>query len=144
MPRHQPIIDGTKRCKKCLKIKPSLEFFTILKRDHLQLFPYCKLCCSRLNKEKRKRNKHINTLRDKVYRLRNQYRMTFSEFEEMRIKQKSRCLICQGILFRPHIDHNHSTGKIRGLLCGQCNVGIGFFKEDAAILRRAIKYIKSK
>lgn len=40
-----------------------------------------------------------------------------------------------------HIDHCHTTGKVRGLLCSKCNTGIGMFKENIITLKRAIRYI---
>ena len=60
--------------------------------------------------------------------------------------QRDVCAICgrsnsnknKGML---HVDHCHKTGKIRGLLCHNCNVSIGLLADDPAIFRRAIKYI---
>jgi hypothetical protein len=61
-------------------------------------------------------------------------------------KQNGSCAICYGQQEgKPKdfaIDHNHSTGQIRGLLCNRCNTSIGKFKEDPEILLNAIKYLK--
>ena len=43
---------------------------------------------------------------------------------------------------RFHIDHDHSTGKVRGLLCTACNMGLGLFKDDPEMLLRAIDYLE--
>lgn len=42
---------------------------------------------------------------------------------------------------RPHVDHDHETGKVRGMLCHNCNLMIGYAKEDIQTLRRAITYL---
>lgn len=65
--------------------------------------------------------------------------------EEMKIQQDNKCLICSETFTEakvPHIDHNHETGKIRGLLCRTCNSGLGMFKDDPDKLRQAITYLK--
>jgi hypothetical protein len=41
------------------------------------------------------------------------------------------------------IDHDHATGKIRGVLCHHCNVGLGHFKDDVHLLQRALEYVSS-
>jgi hypothetical protein len=43
---------------------------------------------------------------------------------------------------RLHVDHNHATGQVRGLLCTRCNTAIGKFKDDPEIIRNAIAYIE--
>ncbi len=67
--------------------------------------------------------------------------------------QKGRCAICgRGIRLergkmedrelRAHVDHNHTTEKVRGLLCNSCNLLLGFAKENVNVLKAAIKYLK--
>jgi len=58
-------------------------------------------------------------------------------------KQKNLCAICRKEFeITPHLDHRHETGQWRGALCRNCNLGIGFFKENKESLRRAITYLK--
>lgn len=66
---------------------------------------------------------------------------TLKEFERKIKKQKGLCAICR---HRPatHADHNHVSGKSRGVLCRQCNVGLGLFLDNIKILRKSIKYLE--
>lgn len=58
-------------------------------------------------------------------------------------KQEHKCKICQNE--RPLvIDHCHLTGQIRGLLCRQCNSGIGLLQDDLSILERSVLYLKNQ
>ena len=55
------------------------------------------------------------------------------------------CAICgktpQQNIKRLYVDHDHETGDVRGLLCQQCNIGLGAFRDDKAVLHKAIKYL---
>jgi hypothetical protein len=64
-------------------------------------------------------------------------------------KQNERCAICEkplGSVHSPgmHIDHDHITGQVRGLLCHKCNNGIGWLEKNLAYLNSAMKYIKGR
>lgn len=73
------------------------------------------------------------------------YGISKSEIENIWKKQGEACPICgkkkevSGKRF--HIDHCHTTGKIRGLLCSKCNMGIGIFDEDLDRIQNAINYL---
>lgn len=82
------------------------------------------------------------------------YGLTPESYDAMVDAQKGQCLICkrvpEGRWFRNrthqamalHVDHDHATGKVRGLLCSECNNGLGCFKDNPALLRKAIAYLR--
>lgn len=72
------------------------------------------------------------------------YGITLSQYQIILELQNGKCAICNKIQDkRPlSVDHDHTTGKIRGLLCLKCNSGIGFVSEDVNILESMISYIK--
>lgn len=59
-------------------------------------------------------------------------------------EQGGRCAICGSPPFKAHLDadHDHKTGKVRGLLCNRCNTALGNFQEDVEILRKASSYLE--
>lgn len=77
--------------------------------------------------------------------LKKRYKITLGEFNEMLEAQKHTCLICERttaqIKNRLVVDHCHSTGIIRGLLCHGCNRSLAFF-DQPILLHRAMKYLK--
>lgn len=78
----------------------------------------------------------------KSSRLFKKYNITYDDFVDMIAQQDARCAICNKLpmtLF--HVDHNHKTGKVRELLCQQCNVGLGCFHEDIDVLDSAAAYV---
>jgi hypothetical protein len=72
------------------------------------------------------------------------YGITLTEYEGMVNAQKGCCTICGSLKNNELvIDHNHLTGKFRGLICATCNSGLGFFKDDAELLKKAISYLNT-
>ncbi len=75
------------------------------------------------------------------------YGLTVEDHAAMVERQGNRCAICKtehrGRGKRLHVDHDHETGRVRGLLCGPCNVSLGGFRDDPKLLRSALKYLKS-
>ena len=94
-----------------------------------------------------KRVKHKTTCAD-CYRnaaLVRKYGVTLAEYETMLADQNGVCAICETTndTVRPlAVDHDHTTGKVRGLLCDRCNPGIGYFRDKIDVLRKAITYLE--
>ncbi|MBO1267080.1 endonuclease VII domain-containing protein [Arthrobacter cavernae] len=75
-------------------------------------------------------------------RIKWRYGLSPEEFEGLHSSQGGKCAICSLIPPTPlHVDHDHETGKVRGLLCGSCNRAIGLLKDDTDLMRSAIAYL---
>ena len=83
-----------------------------------------------------------NKDRAKATKLKRTYNLTLDQYNKMLSDQNGCCKICPTELTKPHVDHCHKTDKVRGLLCSNCNTGLGLLKEDTRILNKMIKYIK--
>jgi hypothetical protein len=71
------------------------------------------------------------------------YGLTPAKYDKLFIKQGGKCALCrmtpqEGL----HVDHDHNTGKIRGLLCRKCNTGLGKLGDTAESVQRAVKYLQ--
>ena len=74
------------------------------------------------------------------------YGIAWEEFESMWKSQKQRCAICSGKFndqSEASVDHDHKTNKVRGLLCNNCNNGLGRFMDNIKYLEAAISYLKT-
>jgi len=69
------------------------------------------------------------------------YRISPAEHAELLEKQHGGCAIC-GLVVKLCVDHNHKTGKVRGLLCPACNRGLGAFRDSTYALRAAVTYLE--
>jgi hypothetical protein len=81
--------------------------------------------------------------RQRWYAIWSKYGLTKRQVEQMIVDQEGKCLICDADLaLGYHIDHNHKTGVVRGILCGPCNRGLGCFRDDPDLLAAAVAYLK--
>ena len=76
-----------------------------------------------------------------------QYGLTLADFEQMLSEQEGRCAICLNAFpgvgrFGPNVDHDHSTGQVRALLCYHCNTAIGKFQDNPEVVDRAAEYLR--
>lgn len=158
-----------KTCNKCKVSKSKLEFGK-LSNSPDGLAYYCKACKKLEAKKYRdnnfekvsaskkayiERNKELVASRNKKYRnknkdrikivererkLKNNYGITTKDYDNLVKQQNHCCLICEKYSEKLVVDHNHDTGKVRGLLCYQCNSAFGLIYEDINILVNMIKY----
>ena len=86
-------------------------------------------------------------LTQRQYWLKSKYGLNLEDYNNLVKEQNHKCAICdtdevdsfKGLLF---VDHCHTTGKIRGLLCHHCNTALGKFKDSESILMKAIEYVR--
>jgi hypothetical protein len=80
-------------------------------------------------------------------RLQKSYELSLDDYHIMFENQGGKCAICQKdfsfVKKNLNVDHDHTTGRVRGLLCSKCNLGLGQFKDDPKLLLNAADYIKS-
>lgn len=133
--RQNPPTIGSKRCGRCGVVRPAAEFHR--NRSTPDGLHWVCADCSRVPAQKRREVEQRRTIRD--------YGITREEFEALRQEQGGACAICRRDFDKtPHIDHDHETGLVRGLLCRECNLGLGLFGDDVARLRAAIEYLEQE
>lgn len=135
-------------CGKCNTMKPHSEF-TKDKSAPMGLGYWCKVCASensRKNYAKRIANGDLTFKQQKrsAYFV-NKYGLTLEEYHKKLNDQGNSCAICGvGLLdsgHLTHLDHCHTTGKLRAFLCTNCNRGLGHFKDNKEFLMKAIRYL---
>ena len=133
-----PVVNGKRKCTKCGETKPVSEF-QHSKRAPTGLIAQCKACHNAYMKTQYPRKRHINYVRA--------YGITLTDYNKMFAEQEGCCAICgkhQSEFKKAlDVDHNHLTNQVRGLLCGNCNNGLGRFYADYGIelLTNAINYL---
>ena len=120
--------------------KKDLELFELSKASRYGRRNRCKECKSILQNtlnsstERKVKLREYNNLR--------RYGITPDDYALMYINQNGKCAICKSHHDVLCIDHCHTSGKVRGLLCHPCNKGLGHFKDNEASLQEALIYIQ--
>jgi hypothetical protein len=150
-----------KQCTKCKEFKLALEFSKDkYKKDGLR--SNCKSCYSVYDKQNYWKNPEKARKRTNEYRaflrqtdpvklklsnrntkLKKAYGITQEQFLEMSLKQKHKCACCNKEK-KLVVDHCHTTGKIRELLCHNCNTALGLLNEDNTIIQSLSNYIRKQ
>lgn len=101
------------------------------------LAAYCKPCHNRIMKANKER-RHGS---ERNYLLKHRYSIDEVTVNWLVLQQRDLCALC--LAARPHhVDHDHATGSVRGILCFNCNRGIAKFAEDTHLMKRAIEYLQ--
>jgi hypothetical protein len=155
----KPIPSDFKACSKCGVEKPLQDFHKQL-QGKLGRASWCKRCVADLHSKYRKeqpdklrtqnkkyRDKHKEKINAKRYtdNLRS-YGISLEEYEKLVLSQHGVCAICKqpetsSRKSRLSVDHDHTSGRARGLLCQRCNAGIGLFNDSKELLMAAMEYI---
>lgn len=144
----------SKTCRKCGDTKPISDFYvksrvgTTGKDYSASLAGYsdaCKRCHADRVAERRKRLGDEYTKSFKDWEYRRKYGIRLDEYNQMFADQNGCCAICgkHQTEFKKSlaVDHDHETGKVRALLCVNCNLGVGCFRDDSDLLQAAIRYL---
>ncbi len=126
--------DGHKWCPECGEIK-AIEQFARNAASPSGYGSYCRPCHNTIGKENREANGGSRN-----YHLRRRYGITAEHADRMLAEQGGVCAICREAP-AGHVDHDHATGRIRGLLCFNCNGALGQFRDRKELMLRAIAYL---
>ena len=135
--RRVPAPEGYKWCADCDTIK-RLDEFANNRRTADGHAQYCKGCHNARTRETVQR-RHGST---RHYHLTRRYGIGAEEVDALLAGQGGVCAICKRVPTSPHVDHCHRTGKVRGILCGPCNQGLGQFQDDVEVVGEALNYLK--
>jgi hypothetical protein len=157
----------TKRCPRCGKDLPATEeFFYYRDARKVRLHSYCKECCSQRNKAHWTAHKERCRRTNKIWRDAHKesiakrkkewaranpdkitehnfkrYGITIETYTSMCVAQDNRCAICHLSELKLHVDHDHKTGLVRGLLCTSCNKMLGLAYDNPDILTEGASYL---
>lgn len=131
-----------KKCKTCLVVKP-MERFRFYYKKNIRMAT-CKDCHNLLvEKWRQKQNPESIKERKRNTWRKKRYGISSKEYDQIYLQQEGKCIICHKFYKSLDIDHCHEKLIIRGLLCGKCNRGLGFFNDSILLLENAINYLKT-
>lgn len=133
--------NALKICRLCKEEQGLTEFYKASSGTRDGLRHECKTCINKNSLIYYDKNKEHLVSKRKEYYFRTTYSLTIEELEQMKAEQANKCLCCEEE--KPLVvDHCHSTGRIRGLLCSTCNQAIGSAYENTNTLRNMITYLE--
>ena len=138
----------SKKCTKC-GVEKDLKLFTKRKLGKHGTHSQCKECIYADALHKRQTVPNYT----RSVNLKRRFNMSIDDYNHLFILQKGKCQICKNAETRRDkkgkvtwlsVDHSHSTGEVRGLLCNACNTGLGLLRDSEKTLKSAIKYLKER
>lgn len=136
---HQELGCEEKYCYSCDLLRYSCQFYANRKK--------CKICNRADNKEWERNNRTKGNPKFRTSARLEKYGLTHEQYINMCAAQGGKCAICQripvgnGSMSVLQVDHDHETGKVRGLLCQHCNTGLGKFSDKVDVLLAAVQYL---
>ena len=126
-----------KPCTNCHEIKSLNDYHKSSKSSDGKA-SWCKACANAVARKSRKRTYDKESKRK--WQIKSRYGLTPACVDEMLESQGGKCALCEKELSKPHIDHCHNTGRVRGLLCHKCNIRLGGW-DDVEWQKKALSYM---
>lgn len=104
----------------------------------------CKFCSFEFYRKTTRTEKvctACNRSRKRAWNIKSKYGIEIAHYDKLYKKQKGKCAICQTKYPVLHVDHDHDTKAVRGLLCSNCNTSLGLLKENVSTFCNAIVYL---
>ncbi len=140
-----------KTCTVCGQSKELSEFYNYKATKDGKMYR-CKSCDNASRKKWKEINPERSYQSQRGRNLKHKYGITLDEYEHMLDKQHGCCAICEvkenntsfGVnkTLNFAVDHCHTTGRVRGLLCNQCNRSLGMFNDDIKLVIKALDYLQ--
>lgn len=146
-------------CTKCKETKTRVEMsLDASRRDGIS--SWCKLCRAVSSRKwgqnnpdkvkeqsKQKRLKPFNPTQARDYILKYRYDLSLEDYNNKLKNQNYSCAICKRdsreMTYYLHVDHNHTTGKVRGLLCSPCNTYLGYIRDNPEVYHNGLTYLEA-
>lgn len=142
-------VGGRRERTDCQQVLPIDDFY-----QHSQRQTTTQSMCKACNKARAKALRLLNPSRSydacRRSRIKRAYGMTWEAFVVLVAEQGNACAICRDPLDahkrnrRAHVDHDHKTGEVRGILCGRCNPALGAFRDRPELLEAAAQYLRQR
>ena len=134
-------VEGTKYCKSCDTTKPIDDFY-LRNKTSMVRHSTCKEC------DKKRVKENHDPIKYREHHLKRMYGITQNDYDVMLVEQNNQCAICNttepGGKHNSNyfvVDHCHTTGKVRKLLCHKCNTALGLLGDNTQIIQSMINYL---